>query len=95
MSRSSSSIDFDVRPTTLTRASSDDLELRHSRSSSALIEFPEANGHGANNAGSLVGGLARHTLGLVLLLCVVFLWTGSSFLGSVGVVTLPETTYNL
>ncbi|KAK4946713.1 hypothetical protein LTR10_014215 [Elasticomyces elasticus] len=27
-------------------------------------------------------GLARHTLGLILLLCVVFLWTMSNFLGS-------------
>ena len=31
-----------------------------------------------------VKGLARHTLGLLLLLCVVFLWTLSNFLGSVG-----------
>lgn len=30
-----------------------------------------------------VMGVARHTLGLLLLLCVVFLWTTSNFLGSV------------
>ncbi len=33
--------------------------------------------------GGLVKGMARHTLGLLLLLCVVFLWTLSNFLGSV------------
>ena len=31
-----------------------------------------------------VKGIAKHTLGLLLLLCVVFLWTLSNFLGSVG-----------
>lgn len=31
---------------------------------------------------SITSGLARHTLGLLLLLLVVFLWTGSNFLGS-------------
>ncbi|KAK5078340.1 hypothetical protein LTR64_003249 [Lithohypha guttulata] len=31
---------------------------------------------------SITSGLARHTLGLILLLCVVFLWTTSNFLGS-------------
>lgn len=30
-----------------------------------------------------IGGLAKHTLGLILLLCVVFLWTLGNFLGSV------------
>jgi len=30
-----------------------------------------------------MAGVARHTLGLILLLCVVFLWTLSNFLGSV------------
>lgn len=93
MSRPSSSINVDVRPTTLIRASSDDFELRLSRSSSALIELPEPNGHGANNGASLIGGLARHTLGLVLLLFVVFLWTTSNFLGSVGLIyQRPHTT---
>lgn len=33
--------------------------------------------------GGLAKGMARHTLGLILLLCVVFLWTLSNFLGSV------------
>ena len=36
---------------------------------------------------SVVKGMARHTLGLLLLLAVVFLWTASSFLGSVGSLT--------
>lgn len=35
----------------------------------------------------LMAGVARHTLGLILLLFVVFLWTISNFLGSVGVIT--------
>ena len=34
--------------------------------------------------GGVLGGVAKHTLGLILLLCVVFLWTLSNFLGSVG-----------
>jgi hypothetical protein len=34
-----------------------------------------------------MAGVARHTIGLLLLLCVVFLWTGSSFLGSVSLQT--------
>jgi hypothetical protein len=29
-------------------------------------------------------GIAKHTFGLMLLLCVVFLWTLSNFLGSVS-----------
>lgn len=33
-------------------------------------------------------GIAKHTLGLLLLLLVVFLWTTSNFLGSVGDPTL-------
>lgn len=33
--------------------------------------------------GGVIKGMARHTLGLCLLLCVVFLWTLSNFLGSV------------
>jgi len=36
-----------------------------------------------------LAGLARHTLGLILLLFVVFLWTLSNFLGSVR---SPETS---
>jgi hypothetical protein len=30
-----------------------------------------------------LAGVARHTLGIILLLCVVFLWTLCNFLGSV------------
>jgi hypothetical protein len=35
-------------------------------------------------------GMARHTLGLLLLLCVVFLWTLSNFLGSVSCTALSH-----
>ena len=35
-----------------------------------------------------MAGVARHTLGLILLLCVVFLWTLSNFLGSVCISVL-------
>lgn len=35
----------------------------------------------------LLVGVARHTLGLILLLFVVFLWTISNFLGSVCVIS--------
>ena len=38
--------------------------------------------------GGLAKGMARHTLGLLLLLCVVFLWTLSNFLGSVCTTSL-------
>lgn len=34
-------------------------------------------------AKGMLAGVARHTVGLILLLCVVFLWTLSNFLGSV------------
>lgn len=40
---------------------------------------------------SITSGLARHTLGLILLLCVVFLWTTSNFLGSVSFCLLYQT----
>lgn len=36
----------------------------------------------------MLDGVARHTLGLILLLCVVFLWTLSNFLGSVRLIHL-------
>lgn len=39
------------------------------------------------NDRGLLAGVARHTLGLILLLCVVFLWTISNFLGSVCVIS--------
>ncbi len=38
----------------------------------------------SNTANGPEKGIARHTLGLLLLLCVVFLWTLSNFLGSVS-----------
>ena len=37
--------------------------------------------------GGMAKGMAKHTLGLCLLLCVVFLWTLSNFLGSVSTTT--------
>jgi hypothetical protein len=39
--------------------------------------------------GGVIKGMARHTLGLCLLLCVVFLWTLSNFLGSVCLAQTP------
>ena len=39
------------------------------------------------NARGGFAGVAKHTLGLILLLCVVFLWTLSNFLGSVRIIT--------
>ena len=38
---------------------------------------------GAEPRRRALAGVARHTLGLILLLCVVFLWTMCNFLGSV------------
>jgi hypothetical protein len=54
-----------------------------SRSSSALNRHSAQTGHDSNQTRTVVGGVARHTLGLILLLFVVFLWTASNFLGSV------------
>ncbi len=66
------------------RESSDDLELRTSRSSLSPSRPAKSVGNESYQGKSVVGGIARHTLGLVLLLIVVFLWTASNFLGSVG-----------
>ncbi len=41
------------------------------------------------NASRGLPSVAKHTLGLILLLCVVFLWTLSNFLGSVRIITFP------
>jgi hypothetical protein len=76
--------DLQVVSSSPIRESSDDLELRGSRSSLPPTEPFEPVEHGLNTGRSVVGGVARHTLGLVLLLFVVFLWTTSNFLGSVG-----------
>lgn len=73
----------DPNPGTSGRESSDDLELHHSRSSSVSGRQLERDEHQTKPT-SGVGGLARHTLGLILLLFVVFLWTTSNFLGSVS-----------
>lgn len=45
-------------------------------------EYSNAHQQPAASKG-LLGGLTTHTLGLILLLFVVFLWTMSNFLGSV------------
>lgn len=55
------------------------LELQNSRSSATSTRRPSL----ANKPSSAIAGVARHTLGLLLLLVVVFLWTASNFLGSV------------
>lgn len=53
-------------------------EMHDSRVSSTLAPHDES----APVAASVSNKIARHTLGLLLLLCVVFLWTASNFLGS-------------
>jgi len=56
----------------------DDTSTSHASSSQRAPHEPSQP---PQNTG--VAGLARHTLGLLLLLFVVFLWTTSNFLGSV------------
>jgi hypothetical protein len=66
------------------RGSPNDLELRTSLSSSSARNGQSVRSeHDSNKTRKMVGGVARHTLGLILLLFVVFLWTPSNFLGSV------------
>lgn len=38
-------------------------------------------------------GMARHTMGIILLMCVVFLWTASNFLASVCFCPCPLPTW--
>jgi solute carrier family 35 protein F5 len=52
---------------------------RNSSRQRLLAEGDEANARRG------LAGVAKHTLGLILLLCVVFLWTLSNFLGSVRI----------
>ncbi|KIW12000.1 hypothetical protein PV08_09274 [Exophiala spinifera] len=62
----------------------DDRDVRRDSSRQRLLdadESPYDTNPGARRAG--MAGLARHTLGLMLLLLVVFLWTLSNFLGSI------------
>ncbi|ERF76482.1 hypothetical protein EPUS_06144 [Endocarpon pusillum Z07020] len=84
MSTTSRPLDTGFRPSPLSRESSDYLELRDSRSSSphAHARLSDSSEDRASRPTSSVGGVARHTLGLILLLVVVFLWTASNFLGS-------------
>lgn len=55
----------------------DDPSMSRSSSRQRLLASKGAHRQGRIN------GMARHTLGLILLLCVVILWTLSNFLGSV------------
>ena len=57
------------------------LELQTTRSSMRSV----VSSKGLGNQNPRLAGLARHTLGLMLLLVVVFLWTGSNFMGSVSI----------
>ncbi|KEF53100.1 uncharacterized protein A1O9_11008 [Exophiala aquamarina CBS 119918] len=55
----------------------DDTSISHT---SSTQRFPHEPSRPPRKTGA--AGLARHTLGLLLLLVVVFLWTASNFLGS-------------
>ncbi|KAI1611162.1 putative integral membrane protein [Exophiala viscosa] len=55
----------------------DSSSLERNSSRQRLLDAPEDA-----TTTPRAAGLARHTLGLILLLCVVFLWTMSNFLGS-------------
>ncbi|KAJ9639023.1 uncharacterized protein PV06_07420 [Exophiala oligosperma] len=59
----------------------DDGDVRRNSSRQRLLEAGRETNTGTTGQG-VVAGLARHTLGLMLLLLVVFLWTLSNFLGS-------------
>lgn len=59
----------------------DDTSISRTSSRQGLLA-PKQQDHPPAARGRLAGA-ARHTLGLILLLCVVFLWTLSNFLGSV------------
>lgn len=48
-----------------------------------------SGGKGGFRATLGLGGVARRTLGILLLLVTVFLWTASNFLASVSVVPFP------
>lgn len=61
----------------------DDGDVRRNSSRQRLLEAGRETNTGTTGQG-VVAGLARHTLGLMLLLLVVFLWTLSNFLGSVS-----------
>jgi hypothetical protein len=58
------------------RRSSEDTVVRHPSS-----RTPPAS---PNKMGVEIGGIARRTVGIFLLLIVVFLWTASNFLASVS-----------
>ncbi|KAK5060065.1 hypothetical protein LTR84_009949 [Exophiala bonariae] len=59
----------------------DDTSISHTSSIQRLASNND-NEDPIPSKKSGVKGVARHTLGLLLLLCVVFLWTTSNFLGS-------------
>lgn len=56
--------------------------LQRTPSEHLSVEEPEIALSRPLSERAKVGGMARHTLGLLLLLAVVFLWTASNFLGS-------------
>ncbi len=56
--------------------------LQRTPSAQLAVEEPERVLSRPPSMTTKVGGMARHTLGLLLLLAVVFLWTASNFLGS-------------
>ena len=64
---------------TSSQLSGSSLELQTSRS----LLRPTASSKLSSRLNPTLSGLARHTLGLLLLLLVVFLWTASNFMGSV------------
>ena len=54
--------------------------MRHTSRQTLLDRHDNPKSRGG---GGRLAGVARHTMGLILLLCVVFLWTTGNFLGSV------------
>lgn len=77
------------------------ISERHSRDQTSLrrshsLTFSERNGLPLSNRKNLfLGGIARHTLGIGLLLITVVLWTASSFLASVSPTPYHHAVYSL
>jgi hypothetical protein len=75
--------DTENNSSTALRESTIDFELRTTGSSAESDMPSDRVQREPMQAESVARGVARHTLGLILLLFVVFLWTASNFLGSV------------
>ena len=58
------------------------LESDESMEGSQLLDLNRSSASRPKHEQAKIRGVARHTLGLILLLLVVFLWTASNFLGS-------------